>query len=90
MHQKPIPRPGTPAECRALGRAIRELRIARHLSPRDLAHRSRTCRDYIAAVERGETSPSFHALVWLLHGLDMTLAELVAAYNQHCRLAADA
>jgi transcriptional regulator with XRE-family HTH domain len=82
MHQKPIPRPGTLAERQALGRAIRELRATHSLSQADLAHRSRTCRDHIRAVEHGEITPTFHNLVWMLDALDITLAELVGAYNR--------
>ena len=78
MRQKRIPVSvgPTPSEQQALGRAVRELRVVRGLSQEELGYRSRTHRNYIGVVERGESNPTFESILRLLYGLDVSLDEL--------------
>jgi len=82
-HKRIPPRPRTPSEYQALGRAIQELRTRSGLSQAALAQRCQTCRGYISALERGEGNPTFGSVLRMLHSLDVTLDQLVATYNRH-------
>lgn len=61
----------------ALGRAVREYRIALGWSQERLAFEAGFHRTYIGVIERGEKSISVHSLVQLAAGLDTTASELL-------------
>jgi transcriptional regulator with XRE-family HTH domain len=62
----------------ALGRAIRDIRIARHLSQEELAHRSHMHRTYLGGIERGERNPSYSNILRVAHALGVAASELLA------------
>jgi transcriptional regulator with XRE-family HTH domain len=66
-------------EPKALGEAVRRLRVEAGLSQEALGHKSQLHRNYIGGVERGEINPSFSQLVRLAEGLEIRVSELVAA-----------
>jgi transcriptional regulator with XRE-family HTH domain len=66
-------------------RAIRELRVVRWLSQEELGFQARLHRNYVGAVERGETNLTFRSLLAFTAGLDVSLAELVAIYERQLR-----
>jgi transcriptional regulator with XRE-family HTH domain len=61
----------------ALGRAIRERRLAVGLSQEELAERSGLHRTYVGGIERGERNVSFGNLLKLARALGVPLSELV-------------
>lgn len=61
-----------------MGRAIRELRLERHLSQEELGAQSQTHRNYVGQVERGERNPSFESLLKIARALDVRLSTLIA------------
>jgi transcriptional regulator with XRE-family HTH domain len=65
-----------------LGQAIKEVRAARALTQEEVSYRSGLHPTYISDMERGARNPSFRALVQLAEGLDVTLAEIGAAYDR--------
>ena len=66
-----------------LGRAVEDLRIARGVTPRELARCTHVQPAYIRALEDGRINPPFHFLLLLIHGLGVTLPELFARHQQH-------
>lgn len=62
----------------ALGRAIRELRVAGDLSQEGLAERCALHRTYVGGIERGERNVSFGNLVRLARALEVPLSALLA------------
>jgi transcriptional regulator with XRE-family HTH domain len=78
---KPID--GSRSPFHALGAAVRELRYRRVISQEDLGHRARLHRNYIGAIERGEINPTFRTLLRLVDGLDVSLPEMIARYEDH-------
>ncbi|HMJ01498.1 MAG TPA: helix-turn-helix transcriptional regulator [Conexibacter sp.] len=74
-----------PAEQRALGRAVRELRARRSLSQEELARRSRLHRNYVGAMERGELNPTLRTLLRLAVGLRLPLSEVIVVYERQLR-----
>ena len=62
----------------ALGRAIRDVRSARHLSQEELAHRSGMHRTYLGGIERGERNPSYTNIRRLAAALEVNASELLA------------
>ena len=85
MHAQRIPaaseRCTTAHAC--LGRAVQDLRLRRGLSERELALSTHAQPAYIRALEDGRINPPFHFLLWLIHGLGVTLPELFARHQQH-------
>jgi transcriptional regulator with XRE-family HTH domain len=69
-------------EQRAMGRAIRELRVVRWLSQEQLGFQAGLHRNYVGSVERGETNLTFRSLLAFTTGLDVSLSELVAVYER--------
>jgi transcriptional regulator with XRE-family HTH domain len=72
-----------PAELRALGGAVRELRARRRLSQEALGWRGDLHRNYVGAVERGEVNPTFRVLLKLERGLGVPISELIDLFEQH-------
>ena len=64
-----------------LGRVIKRFREELGMSQESLASHSGLNRTFIGEIERGETNPSFETLVTLSHTLQVSLAELMAAYE---------
>jgi transcriptional regulator with XRE-family HTH domain len=64
----------------ALGRAVRELRVRHGMSQEELGYRGELHRNYVGALERGETNPTFRVLLKVEHGLSVPLTELTVCY----------
>ncbi len=60
----------------ALGRRIRELRLAKEWSQERLAEHARLDRSYVAGIEVGARNPSLKALDQLATALSVRLSEL--------------
>jgi transcriptional regulator with XRE-family HTH domain len=65
-----------------LGRAVRELRARRGLSPERLGEEAGMHRNYVGAIERGEINPTFRVLLKVTAGLNMPLSLLVRLYER--------
>jgi transcriptional regulator with XRE-family HTH domain len=61
----------------ALGKTIRERRVALGMSQEELAERSGLHRTYISDVERGIRNLTIGALWFIAHGLGMQLREII-------------
>jgi transcriptional regulator with XRE-family HTH domain len=85
MHAQRIPtahtRLTTAHAC--LGRAIADLRTRAGLTHRKLASATHAHPCYIRALEAGNVNPPFHILLNLIHGLDITLPDLIARHQRH-------
>lgn len=74
--------PGPAGELDALGRAVRELRLARGLSQEDLAYWAGLHRTYVGGIERGERNVAFLNILKLARALDVAPSELMAKYER--------
>jgi DNA-binding XRE family transcriptional regulator len=72
-----------PAELRALGAAVRELRARRGFSQERLGERGDLHRNYVGGIERGELNITFRVLLKLTRGLNVSLSELVEIYERN-------
>lgn len=72
-----------PAELRALGAAVRELRARRGFSQESLGLRGGLHRNYVGSIERGEQNVTFRVLLKLVTGLRVPLSELVVMYERN-------
>lgn len=63
---------------RSLGRAVREIRARRGLSQEGVELAGGPHRNFVGAIERGQTNPTFRVLVRLAYGLGVPLSELMA------------
>lgn len=70
-------------DLRALGAAVRELRVVRFISQEELGARASLHRNYVGAIERGTINPTFRTLVQVAHGLSVPLSELVVLYERN-------
>jgi transcriptional regulator with XRE-family HTH domain len=70
-------------ERRWLGRAIREARARRGLSQEELGFRAGLHRNFVGALERGETNPTFNTLLHVMSGLDLALSVVVGMYERN-------
>lgn len=66
----------------ALGRAARVLRARHQLSQEAVEHRGGPHRNYVGAVERAETNPTYSTLVRLAAGLGVPLSALILLAEQ--------
>lgn len=82
MHLQPTSPPGAIADSRALGRAVRELRLRRTVTQERLGDDVGTHRNYVGAIERGEVNPTFRTLAALAGGLGVPLSELMLRYER--------
>jgi transcriptional regulator with XRE-family HTH domain len=69
--------PGQDRELIALGRAIRRLRTARHVSAAELAISAGLTQPGLEAIEAGRCDPRLDVLLALAHGLSVKPSELV-------------
>lgn len=60
-----------------LGNRIRELRIKKNLTQKELADKCECNRNYISMLERGERNPSYKSLVMIAKGLGVKVQKLV-------------
>jgi transcriptional regulator with XRE-family HTH domain len=67
---------------RALGRALKDLRMARSVTQEELSGRTGVHPTYISDIERGARNPSWESLVKLADGLGMTMADLGAVFDR--------
>ncbi len=74
-----------PAELRALGAAVRELRARRGFSQESLGFRGGLHRNYVGGIERGELNVTFRVLLKVVRGLNVPLSELVEMYERNRR-----
>jgi transcriptional regulator with XRE-family HTH domain len=70
-------------ERRCLGRAVREARARRGLSQEALGFRAGLHRNFVGAIERGETNPTFATLLNVVSGLDLALSAVIELYERH-------
>jgi transcriptional regulator with XRE-family HTH domain len=68
---------------RALGHAIRELRIERGLSQEELAHGADTHPTWISHLESGRNNPSWGTVTRISEALGVSLSELVARVERN-------
>jgi transcriptional regulator with XRE-family HTH domain len=52
------------------------------LSQEGLGFHTGLHRNYVGALERGETNPTFTTLIKLARGIDINLSELITLYEQ--------
>ncbi|MBK5233094.1 MAG: helix-turn-helix transcriptional regulator [Thermoleophilia bacterium] len=62
----------------ALGKAVREIRLAKGFSQEQLALESGLDRTYVGGVERGERNPSYGSLLKLAKALGISPSEILA------------
>ena len=74
-----------PAELRALGAAVREVRARRGLSQEQLGFAGGLHRNYVGGIERGELNITFRILLKVARGLNVPLSELVGLYERNRR-----
>lgn len=72
-----------PAELRALGAAVREVRARRGLSQEELGFAGGLHRNYVGGIERGELNITFRILLKVARGLNVPLSELVGLYERN-------
>ena len=77
--------PARNATLAALGRAIRDHRVARGLSQEELGYRSRLDRTYVGSVERGERNATYETLVKLADGLEVDVVALAKTAERYRR-----
>jgi DNA-binding XRE family transcriptional regulator len=85
--RKPVDSAGVmdPAELRALGAAVREVRARRGLSQEELGFAGGLHRNYVGGIERGELNITFRILLKVARGLNVPLSELVGLYERNRR-----
>lgn len=66
----------------SFGRVVRETRVRRSLSQEGLGAASGLHRNYVGAIERGETNPTLKTLLAVGVGLAVPLSELFALCEQ--------
>jgi transcriptional regulator with XRE-family HTH domain len=69
--------PTSVPDARALGRAVRAIRLERGLSQVQLAEATGFMQAWISHVERGARNPSWENVVRLSEGLGVSVSELV-------------
>lgn len=74
-----------PAELRALGAAVREVRARRGLSQKQLGFQGGLHRNYVGGIERGELNITFRVLLKIVRGLNVPLSELIKLYERNRR-----
>ncbi|GAB2467295.1 helix-turn-helix transcriptional regulator [Comamonas humi] len=62
---------------RALGAAIRQVRLEKKISQEELAHRSEIDRSYMSSIERGQQNPGIASVLRIAEALEMSAAELL-------------
>ena len=64
------------------GRVLRRVRREHDLSQEALAARAGLARNHVSELERARRDPSLATIVQLADALDMTMAELMARFDQ--------
>lgn len=77
--------PANPEVQRQLGEAVKQIRAAAEMTQEELSDATGLHATYISDIERGARNPSFAVLVRLAAGLQVSLAELGAAYDRFVR-----
>lgn len=67
---------------RRLGAAVRAIRTSKSITQEELSSRTGLHATYLSDIERGARNPSFVVLVRLAAGLEVSIAELGAAYDR--------
>lgn len=75
----------TPAQTLALGQTIVALRLERGLSQEQLALRSGLDRSHLGRIERGEKNPRLETVFTIVEGLEVSLVEFFARYEDVLR-----
>lgn len=60
----------------AVGRAIRELRLARDLTQEALSHAAGITVGHLSKIERGQSNPTWETLVALASALNVSMGDL--------------
>jgi len=66
-----------------LGLAIRELRLARHLSQRQLTEQADVHSTWLSHLEAGRVNPSWGTVRRIAAALDVRVSDLAAAAERH-------
>ena len=66
-----------------LGRAVRALRVERGQTQEDLAHAAELTTAALARIERGEVNPSWATVRRIASGLQVTVAIIAVAADEH-------
>jgi transcriptional regulator with XRE-family HTH domain len=74
------------AEGEIFGPHLRELRLARGLTQRELAERSHTNTMFISKLERGVTTPTIGTLLRLANALECAVTELIEVFDRGQRI----
>jgi transcriptional regulator with XRE-family HTH domain len=69
------------SETARLGLAVRELRRSRNLTQQDFGKAAGIHRNYVGAMERGETNPTFAQLLKVTRALGVKLSDLIGDYE---------
>jgi quercetin dioxygenase-like cupin family protein len=62
---------------REIGRLLRELRVARSLSVREVARKAKCSPSFLSQVEKGNSSPSLESLERIASAFDLSVLELL-------------
>jgi transcriptional regulator with XRE-family HTH domain len=84
------PQPAQSPDHVILGRAVREIRARFALSQERVGQAAGLHRNYVGAIERGETNPTFKALLKLSTGLTVPLSDVIRLYEERRGEASDA
>jgi len=71
------------------GRVLRRVRREHDLSQEALAARARLARNHVSELERARRDPSLATMVQLADALGMTMAELMARFDEERALLRD-
>lgn len=69
----------------AIGGALRELRLERQLTLRDVSAKSYIALGHLSEVERGVKNPSTETLEWIAKGLSLTTVQLIGEIYEYLR-----
>ena len=69
----------------AIGGALRELRLERNMTLRDVSSKSYIALGHLSEVERGVKNPSTETLEWIAKGLSLTTVQLIGEIYEYLR-----
>ncbi|MDR0848563.1 MAG: helix-turn-helix domain-containing protein [Propionibacteriaceae bacterium] len=61
----------------AMGETIRDLRLTRHMTLREVSANATVSLGYLSEIERGQKEASSEVLLWVADALGVTVGELV-------------
>ena len=70
---------------KAVGLTVRDLRLSRNLTLRQVSHRAKVSRGHICDIERGESNASNEILEAIAKGLQLTTVALVGEIYEYLK-----